>query len=357
MATDPVTVDPTKLEDLVRGLFSASGVPEDESKEIAHHLVLANLRGVDSHGVGRVAVYVERLELGLVKPVTRVETLRETPVSALLDGGNGSGLVIASRAMRTAIAKAEGTGVGMVCVRGSNHCGMLARYTSQAAGSGLIGLATTSAPATMAPWGARQPFYGTNPLSYALPTPEGENDIVFDMATSQVARGKIILAAREGRQIPLGWALDPEGRPTEDAQAALEGTMLPLGGPKGSGLALLVEILSSALASATYGPHIPPLYDNPDREQGLGHFFLAFRPDLFVGPQEFAERISDMTRELRSLSPSANYGRVYLPGEPEAETERERREKGIPLSPAVLEELVGLARGLGVASRLAGQAL
>lgn len=354
MPTEQVRVDPVRLEGLVCELFAASGVPDEESAEISRHLVLANLRGIDSHGVGRVAVYLERLELGLVSPATRVENLRETPVSALLDGGNGSGLVVAARAMGTAITKAEESGIGMVCVRGSNHCGMLARYTGQAAKRGLIGLAATSAPATMAPWGSRQPFFGTNPLSYAIPMPAEEDDIVFDMATSQVARGKIILAAKEGQQIPLGWALDPQGKPTKGAEEALEGTMLPLGGPKGSGLAFLVEVLSSALSSAAYGPHIPPLYDNPDREQGLGHFFLAFRPDLFVEPHDFAERVSGMSRELRALPLAAGHERVYLPGEPEAETERERSEKGIPLSPAVLEELTELAGRLGVASSLAG---
>lgn len=348
----PVLVDPTELEDLVYEIFVASGVMQDEAVEIANHLVLANLRGVDSHGVSRVGVYVERLELGLVSPVTRMQTVRETPVSALVDGGNGSGLVIAARAMRVAITKAEETGVGMVSARGSNHCGMLARYTSMAAESGLIGLATTSAPATMAPWGARERFFGTNPLSYAIPTPIGEDDIVFDMATSQVARGKIILAAKDNVKIPLGWAIDPEGKPTEVAQAALEGMVLPLGGAKGSGIALLVEILSSVLATTSYGPHIPQLYDNSTREQNIGHFFLAFRPDLFAERKEFEEKVSGMARELRALSPAEGHERVYLPGELEVETERRRRNEGIPLSSEVLEELARLSKSCGVASEL-----
>lgn len=354
MPTEPIAVHPKELENLVREIFTASGVPEEESDEIAHHLVLANLRGVDSHGVSRVGVYVERLGLGLVSPTTQTQIVRETPVSALLDGGNGSGPVVAARAMRLAIAKAEEAGVGMVCARGSNHCGMLAYYTKMAAESDLIGLATTSAPATMAPWGAMERFFGTNPLSYAIPTPEREDDIVFDMATSQVARGKIILAAKDGRKIPLGWAIDPEGKPTEDAEAALEGTVLPLGGAKGSGIALLVEVLSSVLASTAYGPHIPPLYDNPTQEQGLGHFFFAFRPDLFVEREEFEERVSGMAREIRSLSPATGHERVYLPGEPEMEIERKRRKGGIPVSSEVFKELGELARSRGVAFELAG---
>lgn len=354
MLAEPQLVNPSKLEALVREIFAASGMPQSEAGEVAGHLVLANLRGVDSHGVSRVGVYVERLDLGLVSQVTRTQTVRETPVSALTDGGNGSGPVVAARAMRLAIVKAKEAGIGMICAQGSNHCGMLAYYTKMAAESGLIGLATTSAPATMAPWGATERFFGTNPLSYAIPTPEGEDDIVFDMATSQVARGKIILAAKDGRKIPLGWAIDPEGRPTEDAEAALEGTVLPLGGAKGSGIALLVEVLSSVLASTAYGPHIPPLYDNPTREQGLGHFFLAFRPDLFVEREEFEDRVSGMAWELRSLSPAAEHERVYLPGEPEAENERRRRTEGIPLSAEVFKELAEIATSRGVAFELAG---
>lgn len=348
MPAEPVTIDLAALETLVCRIFVASGVPEEEAAQIAGHLTLANLRGVDSHGVGRVSVYVERLELGLVSPETRVHTLRETPVSALVDGGNGSGIVVGAHAMRLAMAKAEESGVGMVCAQGSNHCGMLAYYTSMASSKGLIGLATTSAPATMAPWGARERFFGTNPISYAVPTKETQDDIVFDMATSQVARGKIILAAKDGRHIPLGWAIDSEGQPTEDAGAALEGMMLPVGGAKGSGIALLVETLSSILASASYGPHIPPLYNNSDQVQGLGHFFLAFRPDLFVPTSEFVERVAEMTDEIRSLPAAAGHEQVYLPGEPEAETTRRRQGNGIPISAEVWADLTKIAERLGI---------
>lgn len=354
MPTEPVTVAPARLEELVRELFAASGVPEGESEEISRHLVLANLGGVDSHRVGRVAFYVERLELGLVSPVTRVETLRETPMRALLDGGNGSGLVVAARAMRTAIQKAEESGIGMVCVRGSNHCGMLARYTDQAAGRGLIGPAATSAPATMAPWGSRQTVLRHEPALICDTDARGRRRHRLRYGDESGRARQDHPRRKEGRQIPLGWALDPESKPTESAEKALEGTMLLLGGPKGSGLALLVEIPSATLSSVAYGPHIPPLYDNPDREPELGHFFLAFRPDLFVEPHEFAERGSGMSRELRALPLATGHEQVYLPGEPEAETERERSEKGVPLSPAVLEELADLAGRLGVASSLAG---
>ena len=325
-----------RLRELVGGIFSALGVPESE--EIADHLVLANLRGVDSHGVSRVKIYAERLELGLVSRETRLEIVRETPVSALVDGGNGSGIVVASRAMDLAIEKARESGIGAVCAMRSNHCGMLAAYTQRAAERGLISLSTTSAPANMAPWGGSERFFGTNPLSYGVPAGE-EIDIVFDMASSNVSRGKIILAAKNGKKIPFGWAIDSDGRDTTDSEAALEGLVLPLGGAKGSGLAFLVEVLSSILSGANFGPHIPSLYDNFGEEQGVGHFFLAVRPDLFTPLEEFADRMDRMIREVREVKVAEGHERVYLPGEIELEKERERRKDGIPLSAEVLDEL------------------
>ncbi|TCP50028.1 LDH2 family malate/lactate/ureidoglycolate dehydrogenase [Tamaricihabitans halophyticus] len=329
----------TELTALVEGIFLGHGVPAADAAVIADHLVTANLRGVDSHGVSRVPVYIERLAGGLVRRDASVTTVRETPVSALLDGNNGSGISVANHAMHRAIDKARAAGIGMVSVRGSNHCGMLAYYTALAARAGLLGFATTSAPATMAPWGATRAFFGTNPLSYAIPMPESHADIVFDMATSQVARGKIILAAREGRRIPLGWALGPDGQPTDDPDAGFAGVMLPLGGPKGSGLALLVETLSSVLSGALYGPWIPPLYDNDTEPQAIGHFFLAVRPDLFRPAAEFTAAMARLATEITELPALAQQDRVYLPGELEAETARHRRAQGIPLSEEVRADL------------------
>ena len=337
------------LRGFVDGVFTALGVPE--SREIADHLVLANLRGVDSHGVSRVGVYAERLEAGLVARETRLRVLHETPVSALLDGGNGPGIVVAARAMDIAARKAGESGVGAVSVRRSNHCGMLAYYTRRAAAGGLISLATTSAPANMAPWGGAERFFGTNPLSYGIPAGE-EDDIVFDMASSHVARGKIILAGKNGQSIPLGWALDPDGRETTDPGDALEGLVLPLGGPKGSGIAFLVEVLSSILSGANFGPHIPPLYDNPDEEQDVGHFFLALRPDLFQPRREFLGRMDGLIREIRAIRPAPGVEEVLLPGEPELRKEEERRENGIPLSHEVFEELTALSSRYGILASL-----
>lgn len=341
-----VAVDP--LKNVVTRIFTAAGLTTDGAAATADHLVQAELRGVSSHGVSRTAVYVERVRSGLVDPRPTMRTEAETPVSARLDGGNGPGIVVASAAMETAIDKATTSGIGAVAVRRSNHCGMLAYYTSAAASRGLIGVATTSAPPTMAPWGAATPFFGTNPLSYAVPVAGDRPNIVFDMATSTVARGKIILAQKKGEPIPVGWALDAAGAPTEDAAAGVQGTMLPLGGAKGSGLALLVDILSGVLSGANYGPHIPPLYDNPHTEQDVGHFFLAMNPDLFTEPGEFATRMAGVAEEVAALGPAKDHSRVYLPGEPEAIRAAENQERGLVLAPEVRAEIAATAQALGV---------
>jgi ureidoglycolate dehydrogenase (NAD+) len=333
-----VSVHHNSLKELVQGIFSSLDVPAQEAYKIADHLVRANLRGVDSHGVSRVKIYTKRLELGLVNKETRTRLIRETPVSAVLDGGNGSGIVAASRAMELAVEKAIQSGIGTVCARHSNHCGMLAYYTQQAVDRGLIALATTSASPTMAPLGAAARFFGANPLSYGIPT-GGEGDIIFDMSTSNVSRGRIILAARSNHQIPLGWALTSDGKETTDPEAALDGLLLPLGGAKGSGIAFFVEVLSSVLSGANFGPHIPSLYEDFDNEQNIGHFFLAFRPDLFLSSEEFTGRIARMIQEVRELPVAEGHEKIYLPGELEIEREKERRKEGIPLTIDVIEEL------------------
>lgn len=340
----PVGHEP--LRDLVADVFVAAGTSREHAEEMADHLVEADLRGVASHGVTRTAVYVSRLRRGLDRARPSITEVTATPVSALIDGDNGPGIVVAGAAMRTAIAKATAVGVGVVGVRGSNHCGMLAAYTRAAAERGLIGFAATHAPPNMAPWGGRQPFFGTNPLSCAVPTPPGRPEVVLDMATSHVARGKIMLADKAGTAIPTGWALDADGVPTQDTAAALAGSMLPLGGAKGSGLAMLVEILCGPLTGAAPGPRMAQL--DGGAVQDAGHFFLALRPDLFGPADAFADRMADLADEMAAVAPAPGHDRVRLPGEPEIESTERRREHGIPLAAAVRRELAGVAAELGI---------
>jgi LDH2 family malate/lactate/ureidoglycolate dehydrogenase len=314
---------------------------------VARALVLADLRGVDSHGVLRVGVYVERLKRGLINPAPKVRVLRETPGAALLDGDNGMGPVVATAAMRLALEKARATGTGTVAVRRGNHYGMAAAYPLMALEENCIGLTVTNGPALVAPWGGTRRFFGTNPLAIAVPAGR-ERPVVLDMATTVVARGKIIKAAKEQQPIPAGWALDVAGRPTTDAAAALAGTPVPLGGYKGSGLMLVIEVLSGVLAGAAVGPAVGELYDNPRRPQDVGHLFAALRLEAFGDPEAFKARMDAMIQEVRSGPAAPGTERIYLPGEIEFETEARHRREGVPIGPALWEELTVLGREAGL---------
>lgn len=339
------------LEEYVKSIFLSAGLDTESSELIARHLVLANLRGVDSHGVSRVDIYTRRLAAGLVEKENRSRIVREADAFALIDGGNSSGIVVASQGIRLAIGKAKTTGISIVGIRNSNHCGMLADYTMQAAKEGCIALAVTNAPPSMAPWGGRGRFFGTNPFSYAMPAGE-ENDIVFDMATSLVAKGKIIIAQKNGQDIPLGWAISKEGKPTTNPTEALEGLVLPVGGPKGYGITFMVEALSSLFTGAAFGPYIGDLYNNFSQPQDIGQCFIVMRADLFQELQQFKQRMDQMIQEIRAVPLMEGVERIYLPGELEELTMARRIEKGIPLSAEIVAELKRVAERYEVREEL-----
>jgi ureidoglycolate dehydrogenase (NAD+) len=343
VSAGPRRVPAAPLEAFTTALFRSAGLPPEDAATVARTLVLADLRGVDSHGVLRTGVYLERLKRGLINPAPEVRVLRERPAAALLDGDNGMGPVVATAAMRRALEKARAAGLGAVAVRRGNHYGMAAAYALMALEEDGIGLTCTNGPALVAPWGGTRRFFGTNPLAIAVPAGR-ERPVVLDMATTVVARGKIIKAAKEGYAIPAGWALDAEGRPTTDAAAALAGTPVPIGGYKGYGLMLVIEVLSAVLANAAVGPAVGELYDNPRRAQEVGHLFAAIRLEAFGDPEEFKGRMDALIREVREGPRAPGSERIYLPGEIEFETEARLRREGIPIGPALWEELTALGR-------------
>ncbi|MGE5575931.1 MAG: Ldh family oxidoreductase [Syntrophothermus sp.] len=320
-----------------------NGLSFDHALIVAEHLVEANLRGVDSHGVSRLGVYVERLRRGLINTHPIFKAKRDNGSTVLLDGDNGAGQAVAWEATRMVMERATVHGLAAVGVLNSNHCGMLAYYTRRMAQKGFIGVAMTSAPSTMAPWGGKKAYLGTNPFSISVPTRE-EEPIVFDMATSVVARGKIILAMKKKEPIPPGWATDAEGVPTTDPTEAYNGLVLPVGGPKGYSLSLMVDILSGVLTGACFGPYIGSLYDEYDRTQNVGHFFLAFNPDLFGDPEEFGKRLQMMMDEIRRSPRARGVDRIYMPGEIEAGLMEERTANGVPLAEEVVAELARIGQ-------------
>ncbi len=321
-------------------------VPAADARHVADCLVLAELRGVDSHGVVRLPVYAKRLQAKVVnaRPNIRVEP-RAAAVS-LVDGDNGLGPVVGARAMEEALRLAEASGIGYVGVRGSNHFGAAAYYVAQAIARGYIGCAVSNAPPNMAAFGGRVRFLGTNPMAIGIPAGK-ERPLLFDASSSVVARGKIIMAAHRNLPIPEGWAIDPEGRPTTDAPAALAGAVLPFGGPKGSAISFIIDILSGVVTGASFALHLNTL-ENLNAVQNLGHVFAAVRTDLFLPQPEFARRMDEILGMLKSSPPAAGVERVRAPGEVEFELEALYRAMGISVPDEVVSQLVELGNQVGV---------
>jgi LDH2 family malate/lactate/ureidoglycolate dehydrogenase len=328
-------------------VFLSCGMAQEDAAIVADSLVQANLRGVDSHGVTRVGIYVKRLKMGLVNPRPNIEVVRESDATLLVDGDNGMGQVVGVRALDLGLDKAKESGGVSVGVRCSNHYGAGAYYVQRAVARDTIAFAYSNAPPTMAPWGGVEPYVGTNPYAYGVPAGE-HRPIILDMATSIVARGKIILAAERGDSIPEGWAVDKQGNPTTDAQEALEGSVLPFGGPKGYAISLMIDIMAGALTGAGFGPRVNSLYDNFDEPQNVGAFFQLIDIGHFVEPATFKARVDRVIEEIKSSRKAAGTEEIFLPGEIEDRKEQERRTSGIPLGTETVSELGEVGRSCGV---------
>lgn len=342
-------VEHRKLTRFVRLAFERLGVKPTDAEIAANALVMADLRGVDTHGVIRFnphTWYVKWLLDGEMKAKPDIRIVSENASSALVDGDSGIGMVIGHRAMELAIQKAKDSGVAMVGVRNSRHFGMAAYYAMQALPHDMIGIAMTNASRQVVPTFGREAKFGTNPLCLAAPALD-ERPFVLDMATTTAAAGKLEVAARHEEPIPLGWALDEKAEPTADPRVAQRARrLLPLGGSrdggshKGYGLAVLVEILCGVLTG-----NMTALNSN----QGpRGHFFGAIRVDAFRPALHFKSDMDRLIRELKATPPVAGRERVYVAGEIEFETEKERAVHGIPLHPSILKGLRDVSDKLGV---------
>jgi L-2-hydroxycarboxylate dehydrogenase (NAD+) len=357
---DDVKLFPAEqLFEFIVRVFRHLGVPEEDARTAATVLQAADLRGIDSHGVARLHTYFDMVQMGRIEVRPSITIVRESASTATVDGGNGLGLVVGPKANAIAMEKALAAGSGWVSVRNTNHYGIAGYYVLEALKRDLIGWSMTNATATVAPlWGAQR-MLGTNPLAIAFPGLE-EPPIVIDMATSAAAYGKIEIARRVGKPIPLGWAIDRDGAPTTDPNAMIDGgAQLPLGstrdggGHKGYGLAVMVDVLSGILSGANWGPFTPPFalrQEIPARSvgKGIGHFFGALRIDAFIDTDEFKRQIDDMVRTLRKTRPAPGTAGPLIPGDPEREAETIRRREGIPLVPAVVDELRDISRQTGI---------
>ncbi len=332
-------------------LLSKMDVSLEDAEIVADNLVSADLRGIASHGVSRLPIYLKRIDMGLVNPRPALKTVNASKVSLLIDGDNGLGQVAGAKAMEYAIAITREHGMAAVGVRNTNHIGIGAYYAMKAVREDMIGFCLTNASAFMAPWGGVKPLLGTNPIAIAIPA-GNYPPVVLDMATSVVARGKILLAAKKGEKIPLGWALDRTGKPTEDSNEGVLGTVMPLGGPKGYGLSLVVDILSGVLTGACFGGHIPSMTEDFSTKLDEGIFLGALKVDGFLDVPAFKQRIDQLISEIKSSPPAHGVEEIFLPGEIEHRNALHRKQNGIPVSDEIRHELNIWAKNVGLGERL-----
>jgi L-2-hydroxycarboxylate dehydrogenase (NAD+) len=362
MAEIGARVHAEPLADFCVRVFEKMGVFPEDARITADVLVQANLRGIDSHGVARLARYVNGLRDGVMLAHPEVKVVVETPTTVTLDAGAGLGQPVSYRAMKMAIDKARQYGCGFATVRNSNHYGIAGYYAMMAVEHDMIGISTTNADVLVVPTFCRDAMYGTNPIAVAVPAGQ-ERPFVLDMATSTVPRGKLEVYQRGEKPMPMGWATDERGIPTADAGRVLDnfvkragGGLLPLGGAgeefsgyKGYGIGLVVEILSAVLPGAA---HLSSVY--PKDASGkplpanLGHFFGAWRLDAFRPAEEFKADMDDLIRRLKNGRLAEGAARIYVHGEKEFEEAGRRAEHGIPLGAKVEASLKQIAADLGI---------
>jgi LDH2 family malate/lactate/ureidoglycolate dehydrogenase len=340
MALDSVVIPHTDLSNFIAATMERLGAPPDAARLTADSLVSANLRGVDSHGVQLTVAYAGQIRKGHMDPRARGNVASENGACLVYDGENGLGQVVSDICTDHAIRLArEQGGLGMVVARRSNHYGASAWWAQKIARAGMIGFASCNATALVAAWQGRDKIIGTNPICMAVPGPD---TFLLDMATTTVALNKIHKARLTGEtSIPLGWALDSEGRPTTDPQTAIAGLPMPLGGYKGSGLAVMVEILCSVLSGGAMLTQMGQLWDSTE-PMSASQYFLAVDVSRFLPLTEFAGRMQFIHQTVTGSRPAAGYDEVLIAGEPEWRTQENRKRDGIPLPKGVWKHLVEL---------------
>jgi len=343
-AASAVTVTADALRRFARDVFVRAGMPEADAATVADVLVWADLRGVDSHGVSRITMYLRLIDDGDMNLTPSIKIGTETAASVLIEADRAAGPVAMTIAMRGAVRKARDAGVGLGLVRATTHTAALGYYTLMAAQEGMAALALAASTPFMAYHGTRAAGVSTNPISIAVPG-GAHGPVVLDMATGVVARGKLVQARKTGRPIPAGWALDRDGNPTTDPQAAL--IPLPLGGPKGSGLSLMIELITSLVVS---NPIIAGALEGAPEGGRHRQNALVLAIDLgrFGNPDAFRSEVDRVIAALKALPQAPGALEILMPGERGARALAERTRDGIPLPPAIVDELRGVAARFGV---------
>ncbi len=323
------------------------GVDNESRKAVVDTIIFANQRGVATHGIGRLPLYIKKIQAGHLNPQNQVDTVLDSAGIAVLDAHNGLGQVAAYTGMKLAIRKAKKYGAAVVGVRNSNNFGTAGYFGDMAARQGMVAMIYANAAPAIAPTGGTKTIFGTNPICYAFPGGEGEDPILLDMATTVVARGKIRLAAKNGEKIPLDWAIGPDGAPTDDPDEALKGSLLPIAGYKGYGLSMFVDLLAGLLTGSAHGGEVKNL-SKLDEDSGNGHLFVVIDAGRFLGPEELKNEVVQFCEKVKQCGPT---GMIYMPGEKEYDFRR-AHQNAVEISQAQFDEINEAAAAIGVKARL-----
>jgi LDH2 family malate/lactate/ureidoglycolate dehydrogenase len=346
MAPEKELFPAQRVEAFCGDVLTKAGLSPEFAAIVTESLLCAELRGIQSHGVVRLETYIQRVEAGVMNMSAPITTEMDAQAVALLNANNTFGQVAGYQAMKLAIDKARQYGTGVVAVKNSNHFGVAAFYAMMAQKEDMVGCVLTNSSPAMAVYGTKTPLIGTNPIAIAIPA--GDHfPIVLDMSTSVVARGKIRYAALTGHSIPLGWARDPEGKPTEDAKIALKGSLEPVGGVKGSALSLTIDLVCGVLTNTILTGGVKTVTDMSGPAM-TGHFFTALNVSKFIDIKLFKANVDQVITNIKSFPP-VDGGQIYMPGEIEFNLGKKRMEEGIPLEAEVVQSLNAVASRYGAA--------
>lgn len=337
----------SELKIFAQNIFKSLKVNEDHASITADALIRANLEGVDSHGISRLAIYANRIKDQRIKSNPSISINKQGESLLMVDGDNGLGQVVSFTAISEGIKVAQKTGIVAIGIRNSNHFGSASYFCQMACERNIGAIAFTNSPSAIPPWGGTKAFFGTNPIAFGFPTGT-DKPVIIDMSTSVVARGKIILAAKQNESIPNGWAIDKNGIETNDAREALKGAVLPVGGAKGYALALAVEILTGILTGAAFGPYVNNIYDDSATNANVGHFFILFDIEKFMPVDQYTTIMNIFLNEIKNTPKQPDVEEILYPGERRGREYQKRKKEGIDLSEEVESELVLLARDNGV---------
>lgn len=350
-----------ELRRFIKITFKKLDVSEEDAEICADILITSDLRGIESHGIGRLRMYVDRIKSGQIEKKSDFEIIKESPTTAVIDGNHGIGMVIGYHSMSLAIEKAKRYGMGAIAVRNSSHFGIDGFYPLMATKHGMVGMSCTNARPSVAPTFSTQPKLGTNPIAFGAPTDE-DFPFLFDAATSITQRGKIEVLNREEKLAYAGWVIDSEGKPMTDPQSILDGltqdqaALLPLGGDtealgshKGYGLSTIVEILSSSLQSGAFLAALSGLNsDGSGARFKVGHFFMAISIESFLPLEDFKKNIGGLLKELRASRKTPGQLRIYTAGEKEYLNEIEVRKSGVPINENLRKDILYVKQLLGI---------